>query len=340
MFLTIIFYYCLSFCARPQPHMNPRLLTKHGTLRQLEIFMKVAEHQSMARAAEELFLSDSAVSLQIRKLADAVGLPLHEVIGKKLYLTDAGREVVATGEQIFAAVRRLDETINNLKGLTAGRLRIMVVTTAKYFLPRILGPFCREYPDIDVEFHVGNRAQVIDRLADNRDDLYIFNDLPHDLDIVSHRFLPNPIAVIATREHPLAGKRALRWKDLANETFLMRERGSGTYNAIQRHLDEHGLQLGKTFTIESNEAIKYAVVENLGITILSAYVLADAVAQNLVQLRVEEFPILSDWHVAYPAAKPLSLIAERFLEFVLKRGPDVLPMESLEQQVRAALARR
>lgn len=319
--------------------MESRLLTRLGTLRQLEIFMKVAERQSMARAAEELFLSDSAVSLQIRKLAEAIGLPLHEVIGKKLYLTEAGREVVATGDQIFAAIRRLDERINNLKGLTAGRLRIMVVTTAKYFLPRILGPFCREYPDIDLEFHVGNRAQVIERLNDNRDDLYIFNDLPTDLDIESHRFLPNPIAVIAANEHPLAGAKSLTWDDLREETFLMRERGSGTHNAIQRHLTANGLTFGKTLTIESNEAIKYAVVENMGITILSAYVLADAVAQNLVQLRVEGFPILSDWHVAYPAAKPLSLIAERFLEFVLKRGPDVLPLENLERQVQEALAK-
>ncbi len=329
------FVYVYATMAR----MNSRLLSRLGTLRQLEIFMKVAEHGSMARASEELYLSHSAVSVQIRKLAEAVGLPLHEVIGKKLYLTDAGRELVNTGEQVFGAIRRFDETINNMKGLTAGRLRISVVTTAKYFLPRILGPFCREYPDIDVEFHVGNRAGIIDRLNDNRDDLYIFNSLPRDLDIESHRFLPNPLAVIASRKHPLAGRKGLEWQDLEGETFLMREEGSGTRNAIQRHLDSLGLALGKTMTIESNEAIKYAVVEDMGITILSAYALADSVGTDLVQLRVAGFPILSDWYVAYPRAKPLTLIAERFLEFVLKRGPDVLPVENLERQVRRALAR-
>ncbi|MEO1034344.1 MAG: LysR substrate-binding domain-containing protein [Pseudomonadota bacterium] len=318
--------------------METRLLSRLGTLRQLEIFLAVAGHGSMARAAEELYLSQSAVSIQIRKLADAVGLPLHEVVGKKFYLTDAGRAVVAAGEQIFAVVRRLDETVNDLKGLTAGRLRISVVTTAKYFLPRILGPFCREYPDIDVAFHVGNRAGIIERLTNNRDDLYIFNDLPRDLDIEAQRFLPNPLAVIASRKHRLAGRKKLRWQDLEGETFLMREIGSGTRNAIQSHLDAHGYRLGKVMTIESNEAIKYAVVENMGITILSAYVLADAVGTDFVQLRVPGFPILSDWYVTYPSAKPLSLIAERFLEFVLKRGPDVLPMENLERQVQRALA--
>ena len=318
--------------------MDLRLFNGLGTLRQLEILAKVAEHGSMARAAEDLHLSQSAVSLQIRKLADAVGLPLHEVISKRLYLTEAGLEVVAASGQIFAAIRRLDETLNNLKGLTAGSFRISVVTTAKYFVPRLLGPFCREYSGIDVAFHVGNREQIIERLDDNRDDLYIFNGLPGDIDVEYHRFLPNPLAVIASKQHPLAKRKRIRWDDLAAETFLMREQGSGTFRAIRDHLDANGLALGKTMTIESNEAIKYAVVENMGITILSAYVLADAVGHDLVQLPVLGFPVLSDWYVVYPRQKPLSLIAERFLEFVLKKGPDVLPMENLERQVRRALA--
>lgn len=318
---------------------DSRLFTRLGTLRQLEIFARVAEHRSMARAAETLYLSHSAVSVQVRKLTEAVGLPLHEVIGRQLYLTDAGQEVLATANRLFAEIGRLDETINGLKGLKAGRLRIAVVTTAKYFLPRILGAFCREYPEIDVEFHVGNRAQIIARLDNNRDDLYIFNDLPRELDIASHRFLANPLAVIASRRHRLAGRKGLAWRDLRHETFLMREPGSGTFNAVRRHLDRRGDSLGKTMTIESNEAIKYAVVENMGITILSAYVLADAVGTDLVQLRVAGFPVLSDWHVVYPKSRSMSLIAERFLEFVLKRGPDVLPMENLERQVERALAR-
>ncbi len=318
--------------------MDPRTLTRLGTLRQLEIFLKVAELKSMTRAAEALYLSHSAVSLQVRKLSEAIGMPLHEVIGKQLYLTEAGREVVATGTQVFDAMRRLDETINNLKGLNTGRLAISVVTTAKYFLPRILGPFCREYPDMDLSFHVVNRAEIIERLNENKDDLYILNGLPQDLDIESYRFLPNPLAVIASSKHPLAGKKGLEWDDLANETFLMREPGSGTFEAIRGHLDANGLTIGKALTIESNEAIKYSVVENMGITILSAYVLADAVGPDLVQLRVKGFPIMSDWYVVHPRAKQLSLIAERFLEFVLKRGPDVLPMENLERQVQRALA--
>lgn len=318
--------------------MDAQLLSRFGTLRQLEIFLEVAERGSMTRAADALFLSHSAVSLQIRKLSDAVGLPLHEVIGKKLYLTDAGREVVATGQRIFDALRHLDESMNNLKGLTSGRLSIAVVTTAKYFLPRILGAFCREYPEVDLTFHVGNRAEIMRRYSENRDDLYIFNDLPTDLDIESYPFLPNPIAVIASSQHRLAKRQHLEWADLANETFILREEGSGTFNAIRRYLDDNGLELGKTMTIESNEAIKYAVVENMGITILSAYVLADAVAHDLKQLRVSGFPLLSDWYVVYPKAKQLSPIAQRLLTFITERGPELLPMKNLEKQVKRALA--
>ena len=317
--------------------MDSTNFSRLGTLRQLQIFAKVAEHQSMARAAEELFLSQSAISIQIRKLSEAAGLPLHEVIGKQLYLTDAGNEVLAAAQEIFSTIDRLDDTIHNMKGLTAGRLRISVVTTAKYFLPRLLGPFCRDYPDIDVEFYVGNRSQIIERLNNNRDDLYFFNDLPADLDVTSHRFLPNPLAVIASHKHPFTKRKRLKWSDLQSEKFLVREAGSGTQNAVQKHLNKLGLSIEKKITITSNEAIKYAVAENMGFTILSAYVLADGVGLGLRQLRVTGFPILSDWHVAYPKQKTLSLTAHRFLEFLLKRGPDVLPMEKLENQLKKAL---
>ena len=318
--------------------MDETISSRLGTLRQLEIFLRVAEHRSMARAAEELHLSQSAVSLQIRKLAESTGLPLHEILGKQLYLTEAGEAVAAASRDVFATLKHLDERLANLKGLTAGRLSIAVVSTAKYFLPRLIGPFSREYPDIEVEMHVGNRSELLERLEDNRDDLYIINELPEDAGIRAHKFLPNPLAVIASSRHHLAGRKRLRWADLAGETFIMRERGSGTYNAIMRHLTARGETLGKTMTIASNEAIKYAVVENMGITILSAHVLADAMGPDLCQLPVEGFPILSDWHLVYPEQKSLSPIGKQFREFVLERGSEILPIRKLEQQVARALS--
>ena len=317
--------------------METRLLTRLGTLRQLEIFMKVAETRSIARAAEELFLSQSSVSIQVKKLSDALDIPLHEVIGKKIYLTEAGRQVVKTGHELFESIQRLDDNINNIKGLTSGVLRIAVVTTAKYFLPHILGPFCKKFPGIDVEFKVGNRAQIIERLNQNLDDLYIFSDPPQELDINQYKFLPNPIAVIASTENPLSQRKRLKWSDLADQKFLMREQGSGTNNAIQKHLKQHNLTIAKKMIIESNEAIKYSVIENMGIAMLSVYVLANAREDGLVQLPVQKFPILSNWYVVHLKEKKLSLIAEQFLEFLLDKRKDVLPMKEIEQQIKNAL---
>lgn len=316
----------------PEKHRPSRL----GTLRQLEIFMKVAETRSISRAAEALFLSHAAVSIQVHKLAETVGLPLHQVVGKRLQLTQAGEEVVRTGQEILEAARRLNDRLDALQGLTAGHFRISVVTTAKYFLPRLLGPFCRQYPGIDVEFLVGNRQQIIDRLDRNLDDLYIFSDPPEDADVAAHRLLPNPLVVIASKDHPLANAHPLKWSQLAGEKFLMREPGSGTRNAVERHLREQRLKLGRTMVIESNEAIKFAVMENMGIAILSAYALANAEREGLVQLPVEGFPLMTHWSVVQWRTRKLSLVAEKFLAFVTEKGAEVLPMEEIERHVQRA----
>ncbi|KAA1188900.1 LysR family transcriptional regulator [Pseudohalioglobus sediminis] len=313
--------------------MDTRLLTRLGTLRQVEIFMRVAETGSIARAAESLHLAQPSVSNQVKKLSEALDIPLYEVIGKQVHLTEAGQQVVRTGQELFESIQRLDENLNNIKGLTAGTLRIAVVSTAKYFMPHILGPFCREYPDIDVEFKVGNRAQIIERLKGNRDDLYLFDDPPQELAIRRHQFLPNPLAVIASSENPLGRRGPLEWADIANEKFLVREAGSGTQNAVEQHLRQHGWAIGKHITIASNEAIKYSVMADMGIAILSAYVLANAQEDGLMQLPVRTFPIMSHWYVVHLQQKTLSLVADRFLEFVLNRRQDLLPMKKIEAHI-------
>ncbi|ARN76239.1 hypothetical protein BST96_00250 [Oceanicoccus sagamiensis] len=320
--------------------MDTRLLTKLGTLRQLETFMKVAEAGSIARAAEELFMTQPAVSIQIKKLTDALDITLYEVIGKKIYLTEAGHKVVRTGQEVFESIERLDDELNNLKGLESGTLKIAVVSTAKYFLPHLLGPFYEQFPGIDIEFKVGNRAQILDRLNSNLDDLYFFSDPPEDLDIKQFEFLPNPIAIIASDKHPLAKKRKLSWSDIENETFLMREEGSGTHNAIQKHLDQEKLQIKKRMIIESNEAIKYSVIANLGIAMLSAYTLAKEEEEGLTQLPVATFPILSHWFVVHRSQKKLSIVAQKFLDHVLHQGKKDLPMNKINAQVKRALARK
>ena len=284
-----------------------------------------------------LLVTQPSVSNQVKKLSQALNIELYEVIGKKIYLTHAGEEVVRTGKEIFESINRLDESINNIKCVKSGLLKISVVTTAKYFLPHMLGPFCKLYPEIDVEFKVGNRAQIIERLKANLDDFYIFSDPPEDLDIIRHQFLPNPLAVIASTDNPLSKRKKLRWEDLSGEKFLMREHGSGTNNAIINHLKEHQLKIDKKMVIESNEAIKISVAENMGIAIISAYVLSSSKEDGLKQLRIPTFPIMSYWQIIHLREKRLSLIAQHFLEFVLNKRQDILPMKKIEAHIKKSL---
>ena len=200
---------------------------KQATLHQLKVFESVARHRSFTRAAEELFLTQPTVSMQVKQLAKAVGLPLFEQIGKRLYLTAAGRELLATCQEIFEELSRFEVAVADLKGLKQGYLRLAVITTAKYVIPRLLGPFCQRYPGIDVSLKVTNHEHVLERLTDNQDDLYILSQPPSELDVTTYPFLENPLVVLASRHHPLAQEKNIPLKRLAEEPFIMREPGSG-----------------------------------------------------------------------------------------------------------------
>jgi len=294
---------------------------RHTTLRQLEVFSAIARHGSFTRAAEELFLTQPTVSMQIKKLTDTVGLPLLEQVGKKIYLTDAGRALEAMARQLFEQFENFEMTLADLKGLKQGRLRLAVVTTAKYFAPRLLGPFCQQYPGIDVSLKVSNRERVIERLAENQDDLYILGQPPEEIDAVAEPFLENPLVVLAPANHPLAGKKKISLKRLVDEPFLMREPGSGTRKAVERLFAERNLIMKVRMELGSNEAIKQAIVGGLGLSVLSRHTLAlDAPMGQLAILDVEGFPIERHWYAAYPAGKQLSVVARTFLDY-LKQAP-------------------
>ena len=317
--------------------LDIKLLARLGTLRQLEIFLHVAEAGSVSRAAETLNLTQPSVSIQVKKLSDVIGLPLYEVIGKKLKLTEAGRKVEEAGKEIFKAVGRLDNEINNLKGLQSGTLSISVVTTSKYFMPYVMAPFCELYPGVEVELNIGNRSNIMERLNKNLDDLYIFSKLPESLDIVSYPFLPNPIAVVASKKHELANKKKLRWDDIRDVRFIMREAGSDSLFSVNNYLKENNYKMTDVMTIQSNEAIKHAVMANMGISIISAYTLSNADTDGIVQLDVEGFPLISQWEVVHMKEKKLSLVAQKFLGFTLNNGRNLLPMKKIERNVQSAI---
>lgn len=262
--------------------------------------------------------------MQVKQLSKAVGLPLFEQVGKRLYLTDAGKELYTTCREVFERLSKFEISIADLKGLKQGSLRLAVVTTAKYVIPRLLGPFCQRYPGIDVSLTVTNHERVLENLADNRDDLYILSQPPEESDVNVHPFLENPLVVLAWRNHPLAQEKNIPLKRLAEEPFIMREPGSGTRKSIQKLFDEQGVELKVKLDLGSNEAIKQAIAGGLGISVLSLHTLAlEGTNSPLTILDVENFPIRRSWYVIYPAGKQLSIIAQAFFDYLLNEGKAV-----------------
>lgn len=298
--------------------MRRRLHTRQTTFRQLEIFKAVAERLSVTAAAQALHLAQPTVSTQLAKLSEALDARLFEQIGKRLFLTEVGEELLASSRELFDVLDRLEMRLAQRAGLSVGRLRLGVVTTAKYLVPAHLGPFCRAHPGVEVQFHVGNRADIRARLQQNLDDLYVFSHPPRELEIDAEPLTDNPLVVIAPQDHPLAHKRRLKWSALQHERLLMREPGSGTRFAIERHFDERGITLPETITIASNEAIKESVAAGLGISILSRHALTHMAPGNLVELDVQGFPIANSWYLVTPRGKQLSPVAAGFREHLLK----------------------
>ncbi|MBF2028388.1 MAG: LysR family transcriptional regulator [Oscillatoriales cyanobacterium C42_A2020_001] len=304
---------------------------RQATLHQLKVFEAVARHNSFTRAAEELFLTQPTVSMQVKQLSKAVGLPLFEQVGKRLFLTDAGKELYTTCREIFDRLSQFEIAIADMKGLKQGSLRLAVVTTAKYVIPRLLGPFCQRYPGIDVSLTVTNHEYVIESLANNRHDLYILSQPPDDLDVSIHPFLDNPLVVIAWHDHPLAREKDIPIKRLADEPFIMREPGSGTRKAVQKLFDEQNVPLKVKLDLGSNEAIKQAIAGGLGVSVLSIHTLAlEGTNSQLAILDVENFPIQRYWYVVYPSGKQLSIIAQTFFDYLLNEGKTVAEKTAFE----------
>jgi DNA-binding transcriptional LysR family regulator len=297
---------------------------QNATLHQLKVFEAVARHSSFTRAAEELFLTQPTVSMQVKQLSKTVGLPLFEQVGKRLYLTAAGKELYATCQDVFDRLSQFEIAIADLKGLKQGTLRLAVVTTAKYVIPRILGPFCQRYPGIDVSLTVTNHQYVLDSLSDNRDDLYILSQLPEDSDAQCDPFMENPLVVLAPRNHPLATEKNIPLSRIAEEPFIMREPGSGTRKAVQKLFDSEGLPMKVKLDLGSNEAIKQAIAGGMGLSVLSKHTLAlEGLNNQLVVLDVEGFPIERYWYVVYPSGKQLSAIAKAFYDYLMVEGKEV-----------------
>lgn len=300
-----------------------------ATLHQLKVFETVARNGSFTRAAEELLITQPTVSSQVKQLTKAIGLPLFEQIGKSLYLTDAGQELLVTCQDIFERLNNFEMKVADLKGTKQGQLKLAVITTAKYFVPRLLGSFCQHYPGIDVALKVTNHHEIQQRMSENKDDLYIVSNPNKDIDLKSQSFLNNPLVVVARKDHPLAEQKNLDIQKLNDLPFIMREQGSGTRDAILKLFDKHNISVKVKLELGSNEAIKQAISGGLGISILSEHCLiSERILGELTILDVKHFPIKRRWFVCHLAGKKLSVIAETFLQYLLEESPKMTFPES------------
>lgn len=289
------------------------------TFRQLKLVIALAETGSVSAAARALHVTQPTVSMQLKEITQSVGMPVHEVIGRRVFLTEAGRELALAARAIADEWEVLEQKFDAMRGLTRGRLRVSVVNTAKYFIPRLLAGFCAHHPDIDISLEVQNRDGVVARLRENRDDLYIMSMPPADMDLEDSVFMPNPLLLIAPPNHPLAGKRGLALEKLANERFILRERGSGTRMATDQVFNELDFWPRLRLEMGSNEAIRQSVAGGLGVAVLSGHALGEGRAEDAVAvLDVRGFPVHSQWHVVHPKGKRLSPIATVFREQLLK----------------------
>jgi DNA-binding transcriptional LysR family regulator len=294
------------------------------TLRQLQIFLALSEHKNISRVADALHISQPSVSIQLKNLTDVLGMQLYNVNGRSVELTEAGKATIKNAREMFFSLDKLQIALDDLKGIKSGVLKLSVVSTAKYFLPILLGHFCKRYPLIDVELNVGNRQEIIKRFSQNKDDFYVFSQCPDSDNLIAEPFLDNPLVVVAPVNHELTKKLTISLNRLSHYPFLLREVGSGTRQCIDEFCKLHHLKLKTKMTIESNAAIKYSVAADLGLAILSSHTLNDMQDSNLVVLDVEHFPLRSQWYLARTKNRNQTVLAELFHKYLQEEGLSTL----------------
>lgn len=291
------------------------------TFRQLRLFLALAETGSVSGAARAMHVTQPTASMQLREITDSVGLPLYEVVGRRVHLTNAGVELARTARAMAAEWDAFGQKVDGMKGLTRGRLQVAVVSTAKYFIPRLLGAFCQKHPQIDISLEVLNRDGVVARLRDNLDDFCIMSMPPADLEIEDDVFLPNPLVMIAPAAHPLAKAASVELELLKGERFILREPGSGTRMATDRHFSRLRFRPSRRMELGSNEAIREAVAGGLGVAVVSVHALGDEpTRQGVAVLSADGFPIPSNWHIVHQRGKRLSPIAQVFREHLMSQA--------------------
>lgn len=315
----------------------------HLTLRQLQIFEAVARAGSFSKASHDLHLTQPAVSMQVKQLEESTGFPLFEQIGKRIFLTEAGREVLRASLAITQQLSDLETRLTDLKGLRQGELTLGVVSTASYFATRLMARFRLAQPDIRITLNVVNRETLLTQLANNAIDLALMGQPPADRDLEALPLMANPLVVIAAPFHTLAGHTQIALDRLAQEPFMLREVGSGTRNATESFFENQGLKLKSAMEMNANEAIKQAVEVGLGLGVVSLHTVETEVQSGkLCILDVEGFPIARQWFRVHRRGKHFSASAQAFTDFLtaeITRQEEMAPFTAVPT-VRLCLPRK
>ena len=293
----------------------------HITMRQLQVFEAVARHLSFTRAAEELHLTQPAVSMQVKQLSSIIDMPLFEQLGKKVYLTEVGKAVLRHSKTMMGQLDEIERDMNCLRGIEGGHLKLCIASTVNYFATRLLSRFYEIHSSVKISLDVINRQKLIKQLDANIPDIVLMGQPPDDLDVESRAFMNNPLIIIASPKHHLVGQLRIPVSAMTQETFIMREPGSGTRQAMNRVFDNFGVTPKMGVQLSSNETVKQAVEAGLGLAVVSKHTVnLELEVGRLKVLDVENFPIIRKWYIVYRRGKQLSITAKTFMDFVLRES--------------------
>ncbi|MFZ6876496.1 LysR family transcriptional regulator [Undibacterium sp. Di27W] len=288
---------------------------RHLSFRLLQVHVEVARLGNISAAARSLHLTQPTVSLQLKKLREAVKEPLFEQQNGRMVMTHVGEELYRAATDVLVRFEDFNNTLEQARGGHSGHIKIGIVTTAKYVFPRILGAFYKEYPKVDVTLSIGNRARILDRFSMQEDDLYVFSHPPSGMAVNATRFVKNPLHIIAPQDHWAANRSRLSFAELKQERFLIREPGSATRLMFESWLSSQGIEISDTMQIESNEAIRLGVASGLGLSVISAHTLIEG-REKLAILPVDDFPLKSNWYLVSRKNRRLPQAAMQLIEFI------------------------
>ena len=298
---------------------------KHATLRQLKVVEAVARLLSFSRAAEELHLTQPAVSTQVKKLEEHAGNALFEQFGKKIYLTPAGTELLQISRAIIQQFEAAENAMSQYSGVSGGKLNVGVISAGDYFFPHLLVEFASRHRGVTLNFTVHNRAELLAHITENLTDLAVMVRPPTDLDTINQPFAPHPYVIVAAANHPLVGEKQIAMSTLLREPFVVRERGSDTWHSMEEGFGSALEQLNIAMEIRSTETIKQAVLAGMGISFLSAHTVSQEVQTGSLRvLDVPGFPLMLHWYVVQRRSKRLPPVAQAFKDFLLCDGPALI----------------